>query len=372
VSRQDIGLALSGGGFRAAAFHLGCLRGLHDLRLLPRVRVISGVSGGALLGALYAYGPAEFNAFDATATALLRGGLQAKLAKRALLSRRAPESLAGMLTLPLAAARRVLTGGRNEEPARVRRVNRTVALADVLAAKVLGPVAMPQVTHVGMDVVLTACDLYTGAAVRYGSAVSSCSRLGDILESVPVAHAVAASAAFPALLPALEHRHRFRDRGGREFEQVLLLTDGGVYDNLGLTVLERGRDPGFTSHVYDLSYVVACDAGVGRLAARAPHAWPSRMKRVVEIMHGRAQHGGRGTLYAAAAEGTLDGFVYAYLGMQDGNLPVTVADLVPRSAVATYPTDFRAMGVEELTALSTRGEQLTRSLIAHYCPQLMT
>src|SRR5207247_7137422 len=44
----DIGLALSGGGSRAAAFHLGCLRALSGLGLLPRVRVLSGISGGAL------------------------------------------------------------------------------------------------------------------------------------------------------------------------------------------------------------------------------------------------------------------------------------------------------------------------------------
>jgi Patatin-like phospholipase len=43
-----IGLALSGGGSRAIAFHLGCLRALHDLGILPQVKVLSTVSGGAL------------------------------------------------------------------------------------------------------------------------------------------------------------------------------------------------------------------------------------------------------------------------------------------------------------------------------------
>ena len=41
-----IGLALSGGGSRAVAFHLGTLRALEDLNLLNEVDVISGVSGG--------------------------------------------------------------------------------------------------------------------------------------------------------------------------------------------------------------------------------------------------------------------------------------------------------------------------------------
>ena len=68
-----------------------------------------------------------------------------------------------------------------------------------------------------------------------------------------------------------------RGRDGAVSEHVLLLTDGGVYDNLGTTVLEPGRDPKFTSHVYDVKYAIACDAGPGPGRIRSPHAWPTRM-----------------------------------------------------------------------------------------------
>ena len=44
LSEPKIALALSGGGARAMAFHLGCLRALHDLGILDRVRVLSTVS----------------------------------------------------------------------------------------------------------------------------------------------------------------------------------------------------------------------------------------------------------------------------------------------------------------------------------------
>lgn len=52
--RSKLGLALSGGGFRAALFHLGVLRRLAELDLLRRVEVVSTVSGGSLVGGLYA------------------------------------------------------------------------------------------------------------------------------------------------------------------------------------------------------------------------------------------------------------------------------------------------------------------------------
>jgi NTE family protein len=48
-----LGLALSGGGFRAAFFHLGVLARLAELGLLRRVEVISTVSGGSIVGAAY-------------------------------------------------------------------------------------------------------------------------------------------------------------------------------------------------------------------------------------------------------------------------------------------------------------------------------
>lgn len=50
---EKLGLALSGGGFRAAFFHLGVLAQLADKGLLRHVEVISTVSGGSIIGALY-------------------------------------------------------------------------------------------------------------------------------------------------------------------------------------------------------------------------------------------------------------------------------------------------------------------------------
>lgn len=50
---DKLGLALSGGGFRASLFHIGVLAQLADLGLLRRIEAISTVSGGSIVGALY-------------------------------------------------------------------------------------------------------------------------------------------------------------------------------------------------------------------------------------------------------------------------------------------------------------------------------
>lgn len=53
MTEKKLGLALSGGGFRAAFFHLGVLAQMADQGLLRTVEVISTVSGGSIIGALY-------------------------------------------------------------------------------------------------------------------------------------------------------------------------------------------------------------------------------------------------------------------------------------------------------------------------------
>jgi NTE family protein len=51
--QERLGLALSGGGFRASFFHIGVLAQMARLGLLRHVEVISTVSGGSIIGALY-------------------------------------------------------------------------------------------------------------------------------------------------------------------------------------------------------------------------------------------------------------------------------------------------------------------------------
>jgi hypothetical protein len=50
----------------------------------------------------------------------------------------------------------------------------------------------------------------------------------------------------------------------------MLMTDEGVYDNLGFKPLVPGRERAFTAHAYDLDYIVAVDADPGKAASRAP------------------------------------------------------------------------------------------------------
>jgi len=70
-----IGLALSGGGFRATLYHLGLVRFLRDANILPNVTHVTSVSGGSIVAAHLALNWARYSGsaseFEAAATELL-------------------------------------------------------------------------------------------------------------------------------------------------------------------------------------------------------------------------------------------------------------------------------------------------------------
>lgn len=354
---RDVGLALSGGGSRAVAFHLGCLRALHDRGVLTRVRAVSGVSGGSVMAALWAYFDDDFDAFDVRVRVLLRRGLARDVVRQALLSRRAPQAVA---SAAVATARL----GR-------RRISRTDAFCDVLAERVCGHLRLDAPRREGIDVVINACDLRTGSAFRFGSIESGTWRSGTVVANdVSLATAVAASAAYPVILPALDRQWQFERCDGTRSHQRVVLTDGGVFDNLGITPFEPGRSAAYSTNVHPVDFVIACDAGQGLLGPRTPVLWPSRIKRSFESTFRKVQDGGRARLHQAAAAGDLRGFLLSYLGQQDHQLTDPPADLIPRGDVIGYPTNFSAMAEDDLVRLSRRGEQVTRAVLDAYHPDL--
>lgn len=72
---KKIGLALSGGGYRAAAYHIGTLRALYKLGILEKIDVISSISGGSITAAYYALHKGDFEKFETSLISKLQGGV---------------------------------------------------------------------------------------------------------------------------------------------------------------------------------------------------------------------------------------------------------------------------------------------------------
>lgn len=389
---RNVGLALSGGGSRAIAFHLGCLRALHDRGALDRIRVISAVSGGSVVAAMYAYGQGSFAEFDRSVVALLRRGIQADIARK-LANPVVSARIAGTIALAGTAAaaadiarlalsrtsstlglrnRGLLRAIKDLQPPLRRWSSATTAFETVLRERIIGSISISGRRRDNVDVVLNACELRSGSAFRFGSRESGCWRYGTVDgNTVEVAHAVAASAAYPALLPALDEVITFTDRNGVKRSRRVLLTDGGVYDNLGVTCLEPGSAGEIGYNHFSPEYIICCDAGQGIFQDYPiPYLWPGRMARAFESIFRKAQNATQNRLHLLAASEQLKGFILSYLGQIDQRVPYAPPDLIKREEVFEYPTDFGAMDNRDIDRIATRGEQVTRALLAYYCPEL--
>ena len=379
---QNVGLALSGGGSRAIAFHLGCLRALHDLDLLNRIQVISSVSGGSVISAMYAYSSDSFREFDERVVELLRRGLHGDIFREVF----RPVSIAKVLQSRIIVSvcfvvRRIIRLVRafvrqgaspNLSLPPARKYSRTEAFRDVIAKSLFGGTIVRDVARGSLHTVINATELRTGSAFRFGSQASGCWRFGTIApEDALVADAVAASAAYPVYLPALERKYRFTKNGRTADPTRVLLTDGGVFENLGVSPMEPGRTPSISTNVFDPDYIICCDAGAGLFDDDSyPTRWPSRMYRSFLTVFRKVQDATRKRLHALADAGAISGFALCYLGQQDNALPWVPAGLPSRDEVRDYPTDFAAMSTEDINRLALRGELLMRFLVAYHLPDL--
>jgi NTE family protein len=177
-------------------------------------------------------------------------------------------------------------------------------------------------------------------------------------------------AAYPLILPPLFEEFTFV-RGDRRNRETVVLTDGGAFDNLGVTVLEPGRSSDISVNVYEPTHLICLNASAGQLdGTDRPMWWPSRVKRSFQTVHRKAQDSAYGRLHRYIESGELDAFVMVYLGQDDARLPIQPPNLIPRSAVRDYPTDFAPMSDENIFLIATRGEQLTRLLLDRYAGDL--
>jgi NTE family protein len=216
-----------------------------------------------------------------------------------------------------------------------------------------------------LDGVFNACELRTGTAFRFGSRETGNWRFHKVVDNrIPVAHAVAVSAGYPVILPSLDDVFRFVDRRGVVRRERVILTDGGVFDNLGLTCVEPGRSSDHGYNSFAPEYIICCDAGQGQARGdEHPYFWPARMTRSFETAFRKVHDGTVGRLHEHVLSGRIKGFVLPYLGQQDAKFPYVPPDIVGEA----YPTDFSPMPQEMVERLSSRGEQLTRLLVSRYC-----
>ncbi|RKF12235.1 patatin-like phospholipase family protein [Roseovarius spongiae] len=390
MSEPVIGLSLSGGGSRAIAFHLGCLRALHDLGILDQVKVVSTVSGGSVIGALYAAKDEPFPAFETKVRALLARGLVRPALRKTITTTEGLRAaycavLLGAINLAIVAvaagprliARLLPPAARknwsleNLRAPLPRFASRTTILRRVFDEDVFHGQKLCDLPARRPLLIINAADLRTGSAFYFSREKSGSWRLGELAGSeATLAHAVTASAAYPLLLPALDERLAFNKPDGSRREEHVTLTDGGAYDNLGLAPLWPDRDASVSLNVSGVDTIICCRAGYGLRFDPPSQFFIARLTSTFACVFDRAQNAGIKRLFDLKAAGRINGFLMPFLGQDDSRLACAPPDLVSREEAHGYPTDFAAMPEEWIEKLSMRGEQLTRAMIAEHMPEL--
>ena len=218
-----------------------------------------------------------------------------------------------------------------------RRYSRTHAIADAMADMV-GTQNCNAPTRQGKSIIFNACELRTGTAFRMSNERFGTWRYGSAPASeLRVADAVTASAAYPPFLPPFDWLLPF-ERDGKTKTHRVIVTDGGVFENLGVSVMEPGRDARFSIIAYKPDIIIASDAGAGQFTGEtSPTSWPKRMTRVVAAVMRKVQDATKARLHDYARTGQIDAFIYASLGQIDQRVPLKPANWVDREEVVHYP-----------------------------------
>lgn len=278
---EGIGICLSGGGYRAMLFHLGALRRLLEEGILQRASRISSVSGGSI-------------------TAAVLGLAWKRIRPDLATSRVVPDSFVEHVEAPL---RRLASTTVDLVPSLLnaamignaasriaRRYNATLFHGATLQDLPDDGAPMTDPAH-GPRFMINATNLESGVLWRFSRKYMADWTVGLVPRpNVPLASAVAASSAFPLFLSPLTlslQEFTFEDEPGKPLpinasrREQAVLTDGGVYDNLGLETVWKNHRTVFVS-----------DAGGGAefWDRRARRNWLRQISRVFWVQ--RQQVGG--------------------------------------------------------------------------------
>lgn len=383
AEEAGFGLALSGGGARAMAFHLGCLRALDRRGLLDRIETIASVSGGSVIAALYCQHDGDFASFETKVRKVLAQGF---LGQSLVIAATTFEGLKALGWFAATLADRSAAALVRWTLAwifprllqtwpwlRACPFRRRYSRATILRRTFDRLFEHAQLTDLRDDrpkLIVIACELQARSAFYFAKDRIGSWRLGEASASgVSLAHAVTASAAFPGALPALDETMRFTkvvNGVSKHQDARVILTDGGVYDNLGLAPFWPGREKGVSLFVKHHRRIIACRAGYGLHMTPPVSLWPSRMLGVLESLHARSQNLAVNRLFDLQRAGLFDGVILPYLDQNDAELTHRPDNYVSRAEVDAYPTNFSAMPSEWIDRLSLRGEQQVDALIDQY------
>ncbi len=352
--RAGVVLCLSGGGFRAALFHLGSLRRLNELGILARLDGISSVSGGSIVAAHLA------TALRPWPTGTL-ADFESKIASplRAFTGR-------NLRTIPI--LRRLLPWNLFRSSTGVENLAR--AYAERLPLTQLPLADLPERPAFKIN----ATDMAFGVNWVFERARMGSYQAGYCAPPKPdwtVARAVAASSCFPPVFNPLPiglaptELVGGKAKGPARDSAVLglRLTDGGNYDNLGL-------EP-----VWQRAKVVLVSDGGSVFNAGPDENILWRLSRYADILSNQVSALRKRWLIASFLQKEMEGTYWAvssWAGNYQPNPPAGYSRQLVDEVVSAVRTDMDAFSDAEQKVLENHGYIVTEAAIRVHQPGLVS
>jgi NTE family protein len=323
-------LCLSGGGYRAMVFHIGALWRLYDAGLLGVVKRISSVSGGSITAAL----------------------LGLKWSKLSFDPARVQQDFVPEIVTPL----RSLAGETIDAEAIILGLALPGRVSDRVAAAyehhLFGAATLQDLPD-APRFVINATNVQSGALWRFMKPYMRDYRVGEVVRpTTRLSQAVAASSAFPPVLSPVEMRldpGSFTANSGIDLQlppytSRVILTDGGVYDNLGLETAWKRYDT-----------ILVSDAG-GKLnpEAEPKSDWARHAYRILNLVDNQVRALRKRQVIDSYVSGARKG---AYWGIRTDIGDYHLADPLP------CPHDRTTVLAETPTRLKRLDDQLQERLI---------
>jgi NTE family protein len=342
------GLAMSGGGYRATLFHLGTLMRLNELGYLTKLDRVSSVSGGSITNGLLAV---RWNQLNFDAQTGIAGNFNDLVVTplRDFCSRTIDAFAIGEGYLP-GLLKGVTQGALN-----------LLGVSDHIEhayESLFGKTTLQQISD-PPRFIFNATNFCTGVDFRFSKPYAGDYRIGYVPNpDFSIAFAVTCSSAFPPVLSPVVRKidpASFKPwKGSDLFTQVeyrsqLFLTDGGVYDNLGLETVEKRCQ----------TVLVSDAGGPFSLQTEPSREWVRQSLRAFDVatVQSRALRKRQllNDLTAARKKGTYWGTTTDINNYGVPCLPISAAS---RERLSTMRTRLNAFSEEEQCSLINAGYAL--------------
>lgn len=349
---EGIGLALSGGGYRAMVFHVGALIRLNEVALLRKIKRISSVSGGSITAGALGTSWKDLQFADDVATNF---DVFVKRMRTMAGTTVDAGAIVGGILFPGSISDRV-----------AKAYDRTLFHGAKLSD-------LPDDAHPGNPrFVINATNVQTAALWRFSRNYMGDYRVGLVEKpDVSLAAAVAASSAFPPILSPSELdidqpvvKTPGADLHRPPFTKTAILSDGGVYDNLGLETISKRYQT-----------LLVSDAGQKIAPEEDPHRdWARHSLRILDTVDNQVRSLRKRHLIESYDRkdhsGTYWGIrtSFADYKLADDPLQCSTRNPVP---LAEIPTRLEAMPEDQQNRLMNWGYAICdAALRAHLDPAL--